>query len=70
MPLTEDLPSTPRNSQDEGYGHGVSIDSMIVYPRVPALGKQAPNAGTSTNANPNEIYQNKMDILNTLHPWW
>ena len=43
---------------------------MIITLCVPTLGEQAPNAGTSTNANPNEIYQNKMDILNTLHPWW
>ena len=40
MPLTEDLPSTPRISQDEGYGHGVSIDSRIVTPRVPILSEQ------------------------------
>ena len=37
MPPIEDLPSTPPTSQDEGYGHGVSVNSMIVTPRVPTL---------------------------------
>ena len=63
MPFIKDLPSTPRISQDEGYGHEVSIDSMIVAPRVPILGEQAPNVGTSTDADPNEVYQNKIDVL-------
>ena len=43
MPLLEDSPSTPLISQDEGYGHGVSIDSMTVTPRVGTLGEQLPN---------------------------
>ena len=52
VPSFEDLPSTPSTFQDEGYGHGVSIDSMIVTPRVPTLGEQLPNVGTSTNVEP------------------
>ena len=63
MSLTEDLPSTPQISQDEGYDHGVSIDSMIITPRVPTLSEQAPNIGTSTNADLNKIHQNKMYVL-------
>ena len=39
MPLVEDLLSTPPTSQNVGYGHGVSIDSMIITPRVPTLGE-------------------------------
>ena len=54
MPPIEDLSSTPLVSQGEGYGHRVSIDSMIVTPRVPILGEQVPNIGTSTNAEPEE----------------
>ena len=30
LPSIEDLPSTPPTFQDEGYGHGVSIHSMII----------------------------------------
>ena len=65
MPHVEDSPSTPLTSQDEGYGHRVSIDSMIVTPRVPILGEQLPNAGTSTYAQPQEVPQsnNKFDLL-------
>ena len=64
MPPTEDLPSTPPTSQDEGYGHRVSIDSMIVTPRVQTLGEQSPNVGTSTDAEPQEILQsNKFKFL-------
>ena len=63
MPLTEDLPSTPRISQDEGYGHGVSIDSMIVTSHVPILGEQLPNVGTSADADSEEIPQNKINLL-------
>ena len=40
MPHTEDFTSTPPTSQDEGYVHGVSIDSMIVTPRIPTLVEQ------------------------------
>ena len=36
---TKDLPSMPPTSQDEGHGHGVSINFMIVTPRVPTLGE-------------------------------
>ena len=37
---SKELPSMPLpTSQDEGYGHGVSIDSMIVTPRVLMLGE-------------------------------
>ena len=63
MSFTEDLPSTPQISQDEGHDHGFNIDSMIITPRVPSLGEQAPNVGTSTYADSNETYQNKMDVL-------
>ena len=63
IPFTEDLPSMPRISQNEGYGHGVSIDSMIVTPRDPILGEQLPNVGTSTDVDPNEVHQDKMDVL-------
>ena len=65
MPPIEDLPSTPPTSQDEGYGHGVSIDSMIVTPCVPTLGEQLPNVGISTDAKPQKIPQsdNKFNIL-------
>ena len=65
VPSVEDLLSTPPTSQDEGYGHGVSIDSMIVTPRVPTLGEQLPNVGTNTDVEPEEILQsnNKFDLL-------
>ena len=62
MPLIEDLPSTPRISQDEGYGHGVSIDSMIVTPHVSMLGEQVPNIGTSANVDL-EVPENKINLL-------
>ena len=62
MPPTEDLPSTPPASQDKGYGHGISIDSMIVTPRFPLLGKQLPNVGTSVNAETEEDPQNKVNL--------
>ena len=57
MPPIEDLPSTPPTSQDEGYGHGVSIDSMIVIPYVPILGEQLPNVGTSIDTELQETLQ-------------
>ena len=65
IPPTKDLPSTPLTSQDEGYDHGVSIDSMIVAPYVPTLGEQLPNVGISTDVEPQEIPQtnNKFDLL-------
>ena len=65
MPPIEDSYSTPQTSQDEGYGHGVSINSMIVIPRVPTLGEQLPNVGTSTDAEPQEVPQsnNNFDLL-------
>ena len=62
MSLTEDLPFTPRTSQDEGYGHGVSIDSMIVTPHVSMLGEQVPNIGTSADAD-SEVPENKINLL-------
>ena len=62
MPLIEDLPSMPLVYQDKGYGHGVSIDSMIVTPHVPILGEQLPNVGTSADAD-SEIPQNKINLL-------
>ena len=63
MPLTKDLLSTPLVSQDEGYVHRVSIDSMIINPRVPILGEQLPNVGTSADVNPGEGYQSKISLL-------
>ena len=63
MPLTKDLLSTPLVSQDEGYVHRVSIDSMIINPRVPILGEQLPNVGTSADADSEEIPQNKINLL-------
>ena len=55
----------PPAFQDEGYGHGVSIDSMIVTPRVPILGEQLPNVGTNMDAGPSEFPQsnNSLDLL-------
>ena len=50
MPPIEDLPFTPPISQDESYGHRVSIGSMIVTPHVPTLGEQLPNVGISIDA--------------------
>ena len=55
LPPIKDLPSMPPTFQDEGYGHGVSIDSMITTPRVPILGEQLPNVGTNIDAEPPEI---------------
>ena len=52
MPSIKDLPSTPPMSEDEDYGHGVSIDSMIVTPRVLTLVDKSPNVGTNTDAKP------------------
>ena len=65
MPPIEDFSSTPPAFQDEGYGHGVSIDSMIVTSCVPTLGEQLPNVGISIDAKPQEIPQNnnKLDLL-------
>ena len=65
MPHIEDLLTTPPTSQDEGYGHGVSIDSMIVTPCVPTLGEQLSNVGTSIDAELLEIPQsdNKFNLL-------
>ena len=54
MPPTKDFPSTPLTSQDEGYCHGVSIDSMIVTSCVLTLGEQSLNMGTSTDVEPQE----------------
>ena len=63
MPLTTDSSSMPLISQDEGYGHGVSIDSMIVTPYVPILGEQLPNVGTSADVNPEEDPRSKVNLL-------
>ena len=49
MPPTKDSPFTPPISQDEGYNHGVSINSIIVTPRVPTLSEQSPNVGIRTD---------------------
>ena len=65
MPPIEDLPSTPPASQDEGYGHGISIDSMIVTPRVPILGEPLLNVGTNTKAELSRVHQssNALELL-------
>ena len=63
MPLTTDSPSTPLISQDEGYGHGVSIDSMIITLYIPILVEQLPNVGTSADADPEEGCQSKVNLL-------
>ena len=57
LPEIEDLPSTPPASQDEGYGHGISIDSMIVTPRVLILGESIPNIGTNKEAKLSKVCQ-------------
>ena len=36
----QNTPPTP--SEDEGYGHGITLDSMIVTPRVPTLVESQP----------------------------
>ena len=42
--------TTPPPSEDEGYGHGVTLDSMIVTPRVPTLVEESINVGTDDEA--------------------
>ena len=65
MPQTEEFPSTPPAFQDEGYGHGISIDSMIVTPRVPILGEPLPNVGAHIEAErtKNPQSSNALDLL-------
>ena len=65
LPQFEDLLSTLPASQDEGYGHGISIDFMIVTPCVPILGEPLPNIGTSKEAEPSKVSQsnNALDLL-------
>ena len=36
----------PPPSKDEGYGHGITLDSMIVTPRVPTLVEDSTDVGT------------------------
>ena len=36
----------PHPSEDEGYGHRISLDSMIVTPRVPTLVEESTDVGT------------------------
>ena len=68
LPAIEDLPSIPSPaSQDEGYGHGVSIDFMIITPRVPILGEQLPNVGTNTDTEPPEIPQSSNALYLLRH---
>ena len=38
--------TTPPPFEDEGYGHGVTLDSMIVTPRVPILVEESTNVRT------------------------
>ena len=65
MPQTEEFPSTPPAFQDEGYGHGISIDSMIVTPRVPILGESLPNIGTNKETESSKVPQSSsaLDVL-------
>ena len=44
MAATQTTPPPP--SKDKGYGHGVTLDSMIVTPRVPTLVEESINVGT------------------------
>ena len=55
MPPIEDLPSMPSTSQDESYGHEVSIDSIIVTACVPTLGEQSPNVRTNIDVEPQKM---------------
>ena len=63
MPLTKDSLSTHLISQDKGYDHRVSIDSMIVTHHIPTLSNQLPNVGTSTDAKLEEGPQSKVNLL-------
>ena len=65
MSEIEDLPSTPPASQDKGYGHGISIDSMIITPRVLILGESIPNIGTNKEVKSSKVPQssNALDAL-------
>ena len=46
-PPSEDFQNTSLlPSQDEGYGHGITLDSMIVTPCVPSLVEDSTDVGT------------------------
>ena len=46
VPPTAAQTTPPPPAKDEGYGHGVTIDSMIVAPCVPTLVEESTNVGT------------------------
>ena len=58
-PSFKDFQNTsPLPFQDEGYGCGITLDSMIVTPRVPTLVKDATDVGTKgENEAPEETTQ-------------
>ena len=65
---SKELPSMPPpTSQDEGYGHGVSTDSMIVTPCVPMLGERSTNVGTKEVTTPNEALAQQTEFDQTAH---
>ena len=54
-PSSEDPQNaSPLPSQDEGYGHGITLDSMIVTPRVPTLVEESTNIGTEGECETSE----------------
>ena len=40
----------PPSSKDEGYGRGVTLDSIIMIPRVPTLVQESINVGIKDEA--------------------
>ena len=60
LPPSKCLQNTfPLPSQDEGYGHGITLDSMIVTPRVPTLVEESTNIRTEGESEtPEEITEN------------
>ena len=68
QPLSEEFLSIPPlASQDEGYAHGVNIDSMIVTPCVPMLGEPSTNMGIEETTKPNEAPAQQADFDQTTH---
>ena len=67
LPVIEDLPTTP-SAQDEGYGHRISIDSMIITPHVPLLGESLPNIGTNKEIESSKVPQSSsaLDVLKCI----
>lgn len=54
LAFDECLMTHPPSKSDEGYGLGVSIDSMIVNPHVLVLVKDTTNGGTSEEPRGND----------------